>query len=331
MNKIACLGSGSWGTALAIHLARNGQTVRLWGNEVAQVEKMAAERCNDYFLPGIILPEKIEFYTDLAKTLDGIQDILIAVPSHAFRSVLTQIQPLLAKNARIVWATKGLDPHNHDLLHIVAQEVLGNIPLAVISGPTFAKEVAMGLPTAITLASTSQEFTQDLIQRFHNQKFRVYHTNDLVGVELGGAMKNVLAIAVGIADGLGFGANARSAIITRGLAEMVRLGLILGGQKETFMGLAGMGDLVLTCTDNQSRNRRFGLALGAGKQREPAEKEIGQVVEGIKTALEIHHLAKRKNVETPICEQVYKVLYENLTPREAVTALLSREPRAEGF
>lgn len=329
-SPIAVLGAGSWGTALAIHLARNGQPVHLWGNSPEKIAAMQQARCNITFLPGIPLPSKLELYSDLAATLNKVNDILIAVPSHAFRQTLINIQPFITPHSRIVWATKGLDPLHHQLLHEVAQEILNDLPLAILSGPSFAKEVAIELPTAVALASQSITFTKDLIKRFHAKTFRVYHTNDLIGVQLGGAMKNVLAIAVGTSDGLGFGANARAALITRGLAEMVRLGIALGGLRETLMGLAGMGDLVLTCTDNQSRNRRLGLALGMGKTIEMAKQEIHQVIEGIQTAKEIYYLAKQQHVEVPITEQVYKILHQSLDPKTAVNNLLAREPKAEG-
>jgi len=328
-SPIVVLGAGSWGTALAIHLARNHQTVHLWGRDQAAIQIMQQTRCNTAFLPNISLPENIELFSDLKSALNKINDILITVPSHAFRATLMQIKPHLNAHSRLVWATKGLDPLHHQLLHEITHELLGELPMAVLSGPTFAKEVAAGLPTAITLASQSDVFTQDLIKRFHAKLFRVYHTTDMVGVELGGAMKNVLAIAVGTADGLGFGANARAALITRGLAEMVRLGMALGAQRETFMGLAGMGDLVLTCTDNQSRNRRLGLALGMGKSIKTAQQEIHQVIEGIQTAKEIYHLAQQHNIEVPITEQVYQVLHQGLAPEIAVNNLLAREPKAE--
>lgn len=329
-NAITILGAGSWGTALAIHLARNNKNVFLWGHNPQELTAMQTARCNTRYLPNITLPEKIQIVSDLKTALQKSHDILIVVPSHAFRTTLTTIKPYLNVSSRIAWATKGLDAQQHQLLHEIVNEILGELPLAILSGPTFAKEVARDLPTAITIASHSPTFTKDLTTCFHSKTFRVYTSNDVVGVELGGAMKNVLAIAVGIADGLGFGANARAALITRGLAEMMRLGLTLGAQRDTFMGLAGLGDLVLTCTDDQSRNRRFGLAVGKGNNLQQAEKNIGQVVEGIHTTKEIFYLAKQHHVETPICEQVYRVLYEGITPQAAVTALLSREQREEG-
>ena len=329
LSPISVIGAGSWGTALAIHLANNNQTVHLWGHNKVEMQTMRQTGCNQRYLPNITFPENLVLHAELADAIKAAKDILIVVPSHAFRITLNAIKPLLATNARIVWATKGLDHEQHQLPHEIVKEILGEIPSAVLSGPSFAREVALHLPTAITIASKDIAFSHDLTTRFHNKDFRVYTCQDLIGVQLGGAMKNVLAIAVGMADGLGYGANARAALITRGLTEMARLGLALGGQTETFMGLAGLGDLVLTCTDNQSRNRRFGLALGNGKSRTIAEQEIGQVVEGIRTTEEIYHVAKKANIETPICAQVYQVLYQNVTPEKAAQNLLSREPKME--
>ncbi|MCW8971978.1 MAG: NAD(P)H-dependent glycerol-3-phosphate dehydrogenase [Gammaproteobacteria bacterium] len=329
-DPIAVLGAGSWGTALAIQLARNGIEVLLWGRNADEMARMAADRCNTRYLPDIGLPEKLSPVADLAQTLATAADVLVVVPSHAFRQTLTQIAPLLKPGSRVAWATKGLEPGSRKLLHQVARETLGEgYPAAVISGPTFAKEVARGLPTAVTVASTDPHTAEHFAACLHGGTFRAYTASDVVGVELGGACKNVLAIAAGIADGLGYGANTRAALITRGLAELMRLGAPLGGHPETFMGLAGLGDLVLTCTDDQSRNRRVGLALGQGKSLEEAIASIGQAVEGVKSAPEVFALAREIGVEMPITEQVYRVLYEGETAREAVAALLHREQKAE--
>jgi glycerol-3-phosphate dehydrogenase (NAD(P)+) len=258
------------------------------------------------------------------------KDLLIAVPSQSFRDTLRGIAPHIQSDARIAWATKGLEPGTRKLLHEVAADELGvDRPVAVISGPTFASEVAKGLPTAVTVASRDPDTARYFAARLRDTTFRAYTSDDLVGVELGGAVKNVLALAAGIADGLGYGANTRAALITRGLAEMMRLGVALGGYPETFMGLAGLGDLVLTCTDDQSRNRRVGLALGRGKSLEQAIADVGQAVEGVKTAPEIHALAATLKVEMPIIEQICRVLFEGLDAAESVKTLLTREPKAE--
>ena len=252
----------------------------------------------------------------------------MAVPSRAFREVLERVAPLLPVR-EIAWATKGFEEDSGKLLHRVAGEVLGEVACVAISGPSFAGEVALGLPTALTVASPDAVAAGAWVERLHGDTLRAYRSDDLVGVQVGGAVKNVLAIAAGIADGLGFGANARAALITRGLAEVQRLGLALGAQAETFLGLSGMGDLVLTCTDNQSRNRRVGLALAQGSSAGQAEASLGQVAEGVVTARAVRQLAERFGVSMPICREVYRVLYEQRDPREAVQALLAREPSAE--
>lgn len=332
---ITVLGAGSWGTALAIQLARSDRPVVLWGHDSEMMAKLASQRVNQRYLPNIPLPERIIISADLEASVRGARDLLVVVPSHAFRSVLTALRPFLAEDARLLWATKGLESGSGKLLHEVAQEVLGEgVPTAVVSGPTFAREVAEGLPTAVTVASRDARFAHDIAERLHSKAFRAYTSDDVIGVEVGGAVKNVLAIAAGISDGLGFGANARTALITRGLAEMMRLGERLsGGQqtghRETFMGLAGLGDLVLTCTDNQSRNRRLGLALGQGQPLEKALAGIDQVVEGVQTAREVHDLALSQGVDMPITEQVYAVLYEARAPKDAVQALLNRDQKPE--
>ena len=330
MQPIAVLGAGSWGTALAIHLAKNGHSVKLWGHNPKHIERLDTDRENTKYLPGVAFPSLLSSTASLEQALSGAVLILIAVPSHAFRDLILKIKPLLVRNARVAWATKGLELETGHLLHNVIAEILGPLtPSGVLSGPSFALEVAHGQPTAITMASASEAFATDLVALFHSTHFRPYRSQDIIGVQLGGAIKNVLAIAAGLAEGLGFGANARAALITRGLSEMIRLGTALGGRPETLMGLSGVGDLILTCTDNQSRNRRFGLGLGEGKDRQVVIDEIGQEIEGIPTALTIHKLAEEYGIEMPITQQVYRILYENLPPAEAVANLLLREPKAE--
>jgi glycerol-3-phosphate dehydrogenase (NAD(P)+) len=328
--RIAVLGAGSWGTALAMQIARAGHDVCLWGLETEQVAAMQHERCNRFYLPDIPFPENLRVSADLAASVQSAQDLLIAVPSHAFRSFILSARPFIQPQHVVAWATKGLEEGSARLMHqIVVEELPQCRATAVVSGPTFAREVAMNLPTAVTVASKNLEYARDVAAYLHHGVFRAYTSQDIVGVELGGALKNVLAIAAGIADGLGFGANTRAALITRGLAEIMRLGHVMGAERETFMGLAGLGDLVLTCTDNQSRNRRLGLKLASGMSIEAAKKDIGQAVEGINTAREAHALARKHQVELPIIEQTYRVLFENLPARQAVQALLAREARAE--
>ncbi|MDO6687467.1 MULTISPECIES: NAD(P)H-dependent glycerol-3-phosphate dehydrogenase [unclassified Agarivorans] len=325
------LGAGSYGTALAIAIARNGQRTVLWGHEPEHVAALNAARENQDFLPGITFPDSLELEADLATAVAQSDNLLVVVPSFAFADIMRQIKPMLSAESRVAWATKGLEANTGHLLSEVAVEVLGEQrSLAVISGPTFAKELAAGLPTAISASSSDTDFVSYLAEVMRCERsFRVYTNNDIVGVQLGGAVKNVIAIGAGLADGLGFGANARTALITRGLREMARLGKALGAEAETFKGMAGLGDLVLTCTDNQSRNRRFGLALGAGKSLEQAEADIGQVVEGYRNTKEVYLLAQRVGVEMPIVEQVYQVLYKAKSPKQAAMDLLARDQREE--
>lgn len=329
--KITVLGAGSYGTALAICLARNGHQTLLWGRDPAHVDAMATSRQNEKYLPDCPFPESLHLESDLKAAVQASDNLLLVVPSHAFGDMLQQIKPMLNAGVKIAWATKGLDPNSGELLQTVARKELGDdVSLAVLSGPTFAKEMAAGLPTAISLSSTDDDFVALLSDLLHCEKrFRVYSNTDFIGVQLGGAVKNVIAIAAGIADGIGFGANARTALITRGLAEMTRLGLALEAQPATFMGMAGLGDLVLTCTDNQSRNRRFGLALGQGTAVEQAMEDIGQVVEGYRNTKEVFMLAQRHEVEMPIVEQVYQVLYRAKNAQQAAADLLSRDRKFE--
>ena len=327
---IAVLGAGSWGTALAVLIARNGYHTLLWGHDAARQARLAHERENARYLPGVRFPDNLLIREDLLETAEEAAHLLVVVPSHAFRATLEALKHRLPAEATVAWATKGLEPATGRLLSQVAAEVLGEgRALGVISGPTFAKEVAQGLPTAVTVAAHEAATAEAIAVWLRGDRVRVYTSTDLVGVELGGAIKNVLAIATGISDGLGLGANARAALITRGLAEMRRLIEALGGQPETVMGLAGIGDLVLTCTDNQSRNRQVGLALGKGRKLQVILGEIGQVAEGVATAREVRQLARRHQVEMPITEQVYRVLFEGVAPQAAVEALLQREPRPE--
>ena len=329
---ITVLGAGSWGTALAILLARNGAAVKLWDRDAVHIEQMVRDRSNRRYLPGIELPEPVSPLDDLPGALENTEFVLIAVPSSGFRSVLQKVRTQVGSSFNLIWASKGLEPGTGKFLHQVVDEELPEHRLiAVLSGPSFAKEVARGLPTAVTIASKNTEYAKTVAALFHCTRFRTYTSKDVLGVELGGSIKNVLAIAAGISDGLGYGANARAALITRGLAEIMRLGTKLGGHRETFMGLAGVGDLVLTCTDDQSRNRRLGLALGRGIALEQAVADIGQAVEGLHTAKEVDELARSHEVDMPITQQVKRVLYDGEEAADAVDALLAREPKAENI
>jgi glycerol-3-phosphate dehydrogenase (NAD(P)+) len=331
--QVAVIGAGSWGTALALQLARCGSEVRLGGVlELDLLEAMAKDGENARYLPGARFPENLKADPDLEACLDGVRDVLIVVPSHGLRDTLTKIEPLLSADSRVCWATKGFELHSGKLPHQVAAEVLGpDRSMAVLSGPTFAKEVGDGLPTAMTIAANDNDFAEALAKALSSGNFRAYTSDDMIGVEVGGAVKNVLAIAAGMSDGLGFGANTRIALITRGLVELMRLGVALGAKEETFMGLACMGDLVLTCTDNLSRNRRMGLALASGMTIEEAKEEIQQVVEGVLAAEAVKEVADELGIEMPICQQVYQILYEGTSPREAVQTLMGRALKPENL
>jgi glycerol-3-phosphate dehydrogenase (NAD(P)+) len=323
------IGAGSWGTALAILLAREGHATQLWGRDQVQRDAMRQARCNLRYLPEASFPDALQITSDLGSALKETRDVLIAVPSHGFRATLQEIQPHLATHTRIAWATKGFEIASGMLPHQVVREVLGARPGAVLSGPTFAREVGAGLPTAMTVASADERFAKELALSLSGPRFRAYTQTDIVGVEVGGAVKNVIAIGSGIADGMGYGANTRVALIARGLAEMMRLGVKLGALRETFMGLAGLGDLVLTCTDDQSRNRRFGIALGRGESPAAAQSTIQQVVEGVPAARAVQDVATRLQVDMPICREIYRIIYENKPAAAAVHALMGREVRSE--
>lgn len=302
----------------------------LWGHNANHIEALRQDRQNKRYLPEQFFLENLSVTSDLPEAGAFSDLILVCVPSHAFKDTLTKLKPYLSQNAKIAWATKGFNPANGELLHEIVSGLFSKqTPSAILSGPTFAREVAANLPTAVTIASYQPEFANELATILHSGRFRTYTSSDIIGVEVGGAVKNVLAIAAGIADGLGFGANTRAALITRGLSEIIRLGVELGGQQETFMGLSGLGDLILTCTDNQSRNRRFGLALGQGKNKADALNEIQQEIEGISAAKETWLLANKYSIEMPITEQTYRVLYEDLAPLAAVKNLLARDQKSE--
>jgi glycerol-3-phosphate dehydrogenase (NAD(P)+) len=328
--SFAVLGSGSWGTALASLIARNGHPTTIWGRDAAQVGAIARTHENPRYLPGIALPESLQASTDIAATVAGADYVLVVTPSHAFTETLRALAPHRRKHAGVAWATKGFEPGSGRFLHEVAGEALGpGVPLAVVTGPSFAKEVAQGLPTAVTVHSDDEGFAQDVAESLHGAAFRAYTGNDMLGAELGGAMKNVLAVATGVADGMSLGLNARAGLITRGLNEMLRLNVAIGGKAETLMGLAGLGDLVLTCTGDLSRNRRLGLALGRGQSIAEAVAAIGQVVESVQTADEVMRLAERFGIELPISALVREVLHGHITPVEGLKMLLAREQKPE--
>lgn len=322
---IAILGAGSWGTAVAVHLASHGNRVLLWGHHPEHVEDMKKQRVNKRYMPDIKFPASLTPVSNLEEAVTEAEQTIVAVPSHAFAEVLTKLK----KPPRgLSWLTKGLDPKTNRLLsQLVAEKWGKDYPVAVIAGPSFAGEVARHLPTALTIASHDIALQNDLRSLFHHGNIRIYLSDDIVGVQLCGAVKNVLAIACGISDGLGYGANAKAALITRGLAEMTRLGTTINARPETFMGLAGVGDLVLTCTDDQSRNRRFGLQVGRGMSISESEKHIGQVVEGKHNAAQVCALAKEYQVDMPICMEVNHLLLEKVDAKQAAVNLMTRPPR----
>lgn len=324
-HRFAVIGAGSWGTALAIQFSRSGHETRLWGRDANQVEAMVQNRVNARYLPEAGFPDNLTVTGDLAVALTDVDDVVVAVPSHSFRTTLNAIGAVGAVLEGLCWATKGFENETGLLPHqVVSATLADDLPTAVLSGPTFATEVAGGLPSAMTIASASDDYARHLAESISTDSFRAYVSDDVVGVEVGGATKNIYAIGAGLSDGLGFGANARVALLTRGLAEMTRLGVALGARRETFMGLAGMGDLVLTSTDDQSRNRRFGLALARGMTADEALAGIGQVVEGYYAARAVYQVAARERIDMPIAAHIYRVLYEHLDPRDAVATLMRR-------
>lgn len=326
---VAVLGAGSWGTTLAALLCGNGVATRLWGRDPVALSRIAASRRNPRYLPDLQLPAGIECVPELADAVRGVDVALTAVPSHAFRQMLLDTAPLLPKQAGYVWATKGFEPGTGRFLHELVAERLPDTPAAVVTGPSFAREVAAGMPTAVTVHSADDGFAHRIADLLHNHTFRAYTGNDMLGAELGGAMKNVLAVATGVADGMQLGLNTRAGLITRGMNEMLRLGAALGAQPQTLMGLAGLGDLVLTCTGQLSRNYRFGFALGQGVPLQQALSDIGQVVEGAVTADEVMRLAARHALDLPISQHVQAVLRGEMTPTDALHSLLARERKPE--
>jgi glycerol-3-phosphate dehydrogenase (NAD(P)+) len=326
---VAVLGAGSWGTALAMHLGRSSVPVRLWARDPALVASMRARGENSRYLPGTKLPDGVTVTADVGEALAGSHIVLVAVPSHFVEDVLAGVADRIARDAVLVSATKGLEPrHGLRMSELLAQRLPGR-PVAVLSGPSFAREVAQGRPTALVIASSDEGIAADLQRRLAGPTLRLYTNHDVVGVELGGAVKNVMAIATGLVDGLGLGENARAALITRGLAEIVRLGTAAGAQPATFAGLAGLGDLVLTCTGSQSRNRALGGEIARGRSLAEAEAGTPMVAEGVRTVSSVLRMARERGVTMPICEEVAAVLFEGKPVAESLASLLAREPRPE--
>jgi len=328
-NKVAVIGAGSWGTALALLLARKGVAVTLWAHGQEHVDQLRLCRENRTYLPGFFFPEQITVTADLEETVLGASTVLVVVPSHVFRSVFARMKQFLTLDQAIVSATKGIE---NDTLMTMTQVMEDEFPkgrYAVLSGPSFAREVAEGKPTAVTVAARDTSIAEAVQDVFFTERFRVYTSTDVIGVELGGPLKNIVAIAAGICDGLGYGTNTRAALITRGLAEITRLAVKMGACPLTMSGLAGLGDLVLTCTGELSRNRSVGLKLGQGMTIDAIQEEMQMVAEGVKTTRSAWHLAKKMGVEMPIMEQVYLVLYEGKSCPDATRDLLERGGKNE--
>jgi glycerol-3-phosphate dehydrogenase (NAD(P)+) len=331
--RIAVIGAGSWGTALANLLAKKGREVILWAYERELVERLQTSRVNDLYLAEVQLDGRLQFTADLATAVNGRQVVVLVSPSQVMRRVVAQLGPHLASDCLLVSAAKGIENDTLLLMSEVLAEVLGAAVAsrsAYLSGPSFAREVAAELPTAVAVAAADGEVARTIQELFHTDYFRVYTNPDVVGTELGGALKNVIALAAGVSDGLGFGHNARAALITRGLVEIARVGAAMGAQAETFAGLAGMGDLVLTCTGDLSRNRTVGMELGRGRRLGEILGGMRMVAEGVKTTLSAFQLAQKLGVAMPITEQMYRILYEDKPPRQAVSELMMRQQRAEG-
>lgn len=327
---IAVLGAGSWGTALALQLDRSGCRCILWDRDTENILQIRSTRSNERYLPGIEIPVSIEIETDMLTAVKAAEHVLMVTPSHAFAAIIRELREVLLPGQGIAWGCKGFEPGSGRLLHEVAQELLPpETPLAIVTGPSFAKEVARNLPTAVTVAGPDSDFTKTMASALHGGRFRAYTSDDMIGAELGGAVKNVMAVATGICDGMQLGNNARAALITRGLAEMMRLGAALNAKPETLMGLAGAGDLILTCTGDLSRNRQLGLHLGKGKTLQQALDEIGQVVEGVNSSAEVQRLALEYSINMPISEQVNGIIHNGWNPEEGVARLLAREQKAE--
>ena len=328
-NTILVMGAGSWGTALALQLARVGHMVYIHSWKDTHNTQMIHDKHNHSYLPDVAFPTNLIAINDWQSVIHQCDDILMATPSIGFVKTTGAVKPHLKSTQGVISATKGFCHHSYQLLDQMAEAILKDNPFGLITGPSFAKEVAKGLPTAILAASKNNNYAKHIQLLFNSDNFRCYTSTDVTGAEIGGAVKNALAIACGISDGLGFGANARAGLITRGLNELTQLGLTLGGKLETFYGLSGLGDLLLTCTDNQSRNRRFGVLVGQGKTIDEACNEVKQVVEGIASANAIYKLAQKHNVSMPIVEAVYSILHENQDMRTTAHALLTRSLKAE--
>lgn len=331
MKHIAVLGAGSWGTALAVTLARKGLLVNLWARRQEQVDEINTLRENVKYLPEVVLPDNIKATTNLEEALTNAEDIVLAVPSHSTRNIIQMIKNYLKPNSAIINTAKGIEPETLLRLSQVAEEEIPGISsrFAVLSGPSHAEEVGRAMPTAVVVASSSRKTAERFQELFFSPTFRVYTNPDVIGVEVSGALKNVIALATGISVGLGFGDNTAAALVTRGMTEIARLGVKMGANPLTFAGLTGIGDLVVTCTSRHSRNRRTGIALGQGQSLENILSEMNMAVEGVRTTKAIMKLKEKYNVNLPISEEVYKVLFQGVNPKDGVINLMTRDPVKE--
>lgn len=329
MKRVSVIGVGSWGTALAVLLAHNGHEVTIWSHDPYEIEMLSTKREQADKLPGVKLPENVKVSSDMEESLRGMDVVVMAVPSPVVRSVAKQMAPSIADGQIIVNVAKGIEDETYMTLTDIIKEEIPNAEVCVLSGPSHAEEVGRGIPTTVVVGSKKKEVAELLQDVFMNEVFRVYTNPDIIGIEIGGALKNVIALAAGTTDGLGFGDNTKAALMTRGIAELTRLGVALGGKPETFSGLTGIGDLIVTCTSVHSRNRKAGYLIGQGMTADEAMKEVKMVVEGVYSAKAALGLAKKYGVSVPIVEAVNKVLFENADPREEVSNLLLRERRKE--
>ncbi len=331
MRNISIIGDGGWGTTLAILLSGKGHDVTLWGAFPEYVEMVKAKRVSEKFLPGVKIPHEVNITASLDEAIDDREIIVLAVPSQYMRGVLARFTPYKLSGKVFVSVTKGIENKTLKRMSEIVREILGDIDVCVLSGPSIAQEVAQGSPTTLVASSGNVVLAKMVQDVFITDRFRVYTNSDVTGVELGGSLKNIIAIAAGISDSLGFGTNAKAALLTRGLIEMARLGVAMGAKKDTFYGLSGLGDLTTTCISKYSRNHHFGEEIGKGKSLKDALKETEMVVEGVATTESAYELAKRHNAEMPIITEIYKVLYENKDPKRGVHDLMTRSPREEGF
>ncbi len=329
MSEVSILGSGSWGTAMAMCLAQNAHNILLWTHNQETAKELSKTHINQKYLPGVILPDNIEYTSDIALCGSKADVIIIATPSHTVREVCKKIAPFVKKGQIVVSISKGFDMEKYDRLSQVIKDEIPDCTVAAMSGPSHAEEVVKKLPTTNVVACEDIEIAKYIQRIFNSENFRIYTTDDIIGVELGGALKNVIALCAGISDGLGYGDNTKAALMTRGMAEIIRLGTAMGAKQETFSGLSGMGDLIVTCTSMHSRNRCAGILIGQGKTPEQAQQEVKMVVEGVKTAKAVNYLAKKYDVEMPISQTAYEVLFNGMPVKESVLALMNREMKNE--